>query len=190
MGVRVAVFASGSGSNAEVLIKHFKSHDGIEVSLVVTNRYDAGVIARAGRAGIKVLKTSRKDLECGLTEKQLRAENIELIVLAGFLLHIPRSIIQSFKDRIINIHPALLPKFGGKGMYGSHVHEAVLAAGDAESGITIHLVNEEYDKGRILVQYRCPVEESDTINTLAKRIQTLEHAHFASTIEDYILNEL
>lgn len=183
---RIAVFASGSGSNAEVLIKHFHKSPHASVALVVTNRKQAGVIGRANKLDIPVEYTSRKALEQGNTLSLLKGAGIDLIVLAGFLLRIPSSLISAFPDGIINIHPSLLPKFGGEGMYGQHVHEAVLASGNTESGISIHLVNENYDDGRVLGQFTCPVNGDDSVESLQKRIQTLEHAHFPQVIEEHI----
>lgn len=183
----LAIFASGTGSNASRIIDHFKEHPSIVVSLVVASKADAGVlnIAKAHNIPTLVLnRSSFRDTEDLLGE--LAQHSIDFLVLAGFLWLVPFYLVQAFENRIVNIHPALLPKFGGKGMYGINVHRAVLEAGEKESGPTIHLVNEQYDEGVILMQATCPVEENDTPEELAKRVLALEHAHFAPAIEQYL----
>lgn len=177
------IFASGKGSNAAAIIDYFRQNGKARVSLIVTNKKDAGVLDIAEREKIPFLIIDRKTFGETLLIEQLREYAPALIVLAGFLWKIPEALVQAFPGRIINIHPALLPSYGGKGMYGHHVHEAVLAAGDRQSGITIHYVNEAYDEGGTIMQACCPVEADDTPDTLAMRIHRLEHFFFPRTIE-------
>jgi phosphoribosylglycinamide formyltransferase-1 len=182
----IAIFASGSGSNAEEIIKFFKGTDNT-VSLVITNRREAGVIERAAALGVVTHYFSKQEFEqCESVIQLLKNHHIDLIVLAGFLLKITPPLIAAFPYRIVNLHPSLLPKYGGKGMYGAHVHKAVLAAGEAESGITIHLVNEHFDEGRILAQHRVAIDKEDDVSTLSKKIQVLEHNHFPKAIKNYL----
>lgn len=184
---RLALFASGSGSNAEVIIRHFKNHPNIQVELVITNNATAGVIERAQKLDVQTKCFTREQFrESEPILQALRQHEITHIVLAGFLLQIPISLIQEYPCRIINIHPSLLPKFGGKGMYGMKVHEAVKQSGDTETGITIHEVNEHYDDGRVLFQAKCNVEPSDTPEQIARNVQALEHHHFPLVIEKWI----
>lgn len=184
----IAIFASGEGTNAENLFRYFANDARIRIKLVVTNRDDAGVIARAEKYKKNVQIVGKAALE-NYTDKLiefLKLENIDLIVLAGFLLKIPDAFIKAFPNRIINIHPALLPKHGGKGMYGANVHKAVIDNKDLESGITIHYVNEEYDKGEVIIQARCKVEPDDTHETLAKKIQQLEFEYLPRAVEKFL----
>ncbi|MGB0369648.1 MAG: phosphoribosylglycinamide formyltransferase, partial [Flavobacteriales bacterium] len=184
---RIAIFASGTGSNAVKIIEHFKGHPSIEVSLVLSNNSKAEVISKATSANLETFTFNREALyNTNLVLNKLLSTKIDLVVLAGFMWLVPENIVSEFSDRIINIHPALLPKFGGKGMYGMHVHTAVKSAGETESGITIHLVNREYDKGKILHQATCGITEDDTPESIAKKIQKLEHQHFALQIERYL----
>ena len=184
----IAIFASGSGSNAENIISHFQNHPTIRVDSVWSNRKSAFVLERAHNLGIEAIHfTKDYYLDPEKLSLELKNRDIELIVLAGFLWLVPPHLIQSFK--IINIHPALLPSYGGKGMYGSIVHEAVINNKDKESGITIHLVNEDYDQGEHLLQEKCPVFSDDTPETLAARIHQLEYEFFPKTIEEYLLKE-
>lgn len=184
---RIAVFASGTGSNARQLAEYFRHHPHARVTLVVSNKADAPVLAMAQAAGIETQVIDRASFfESEKTVDLLREKKIDLIVLAGFLWLVPASLIRAFPDRIINIHPALLPKFGGKGMYGARVHEAVIAAGENESGITVHFVNERFDEGAHLAQFRCPVLPGDTPATLAQRVQELEHTHFPEVVEQLV----
>jgi phosphoribosylglycinamide formyltransferase-1 len=183
--MHAAIFASGEGSNAENLIRYFKNDPRIKIKLVVTNRDDAGVIRRA-EDHKKTVQIISKDALNNYTDQIiefLQAEKIDLIILAGFLLKIPEKMVQAFHDKIVNIHPSLLPNYGGKGMYGKFVHEAVIQNNEKESGITIHLVNEEYDKGRILLQAKCSVSPDDTPETLAQKIHELEYQYFPKAIE-------
>jgi len=176
------IFASGKGSNATAIHEYFKQNGKAHIALIVTNKAEAGVLELARREEIPFLIVDNKTLNEALLIEQLQAYKPSLIVLAGFLRKIPAAMTEAFKDRIINIHPALLPQYGGKGMYGHHVHEAVLAAGEAESGITIHYVNEVYDSGDILLQARCRVARGDDADQLAMRIHALEHFYFPRTI--------
>ncbi|HYH16791.1 MAG TPA: phosphoribosylglycinamide formyltransferase, partial [Flavisolibacter sp.] len=184
---RIAIFASGAGSNAHKIIQHFKDHPVIEVALIVCNKPGAGVLAIAQKEGISTLLIERETFFRGDGYvPALQAARIQFIVLAGFLWKIPQALITAFPKRIINIHPALLPKYGGKGMYGGFVHAAVLTAGEKESGITIHYVDEHYDNGDIIFQATCPVQANDTPETLASRIHQLEHQHFPLVVEKVI----
>lgn len=181
---RIAIFASGTGSNAEVIIRHFELHEHAQVVLLVTNRAAAGALRVAQEHGVETLLVAREDFfSAGSITEKLKERGIDLIVLAGFLWLIPPALIKAFPNRIVNIHPALLPKFGGKGMYGKYVHEAVLSSGEKESGITVHYVNENFDEGEHIAQFTCAVEAGDSIETLAAKVQRLEHEHFAGAIE-------
>ena len=181
---RIAILASGSGTNAENIIRFFRTHPLGRVDLVLTNKPGAGVIQRAESLKVKTVVFGREQFYHSREIVDLLKERkIDLIVLAGFLWLVPPALISEFNGRIVNIHPALLPRYGGKGMYGSHVHEAVVASGDAESGITIHHVNQEYDEGSIIFQAKCKVMEGDSAETLAGRIHSLEYEHFPRVIE-------
>lgn len=184
----IAIFASGKGSNAEKVIDFFKNHSKINVSVVLSNKANAPVLQIAQSKGISTYVFNKAELDAGSVESFLISNQIDYIILAGFLLKIPESLIRSFNNKIINIHPSLLPKYGGKGMYGMHVHNAVIAHGEKESGITIHLVNEEYDKGKFLLQEKCIVNENDSPEMLAEKIKMLEHRFLAPCVENYILN--
>jgi len=179
---RIALFASGSGSNAENIIRYFSNSTELEFPVIISNRPDAPVHERAKKLMIPSYVFKKSDFESGKVLEFLRENSIDFLVLAGFLLKIPENLLQAYPDRIINIHPALLPKFGGQGMYGSHVHEAVVAAGEKESGITIHYVNENYDEGCIIFQARCPVFPSDTPDEVAEKVHALEYEHFPRVI--------
>ena len=181
---RIAIFASGAGSNARKIIEHFRNSENVKVQLIVCNKPGAGVINIAEKENIPVLMINKEPFFRGDGYVQdLARAGIDLIVLAGFLWKIPQSLINAFPRRIINIHPALLPKFGGKGMFGQHVHLAVIGAGELQSGITIHYVDEQYDNGDIIFQAACPVLQDDTPETLADRIHRLEHLHYPKEIE-------
>jgi len=179
----IAIFASGAGTNARKIIDYFEGSAQIKVSLIVSNVPTAGVLAIAKEKGIPTLLINKTEFETTGYVESLQNADIHFIVLAGFLWKVPEVLVRAFPKAIINIHPALLPKYGGKGMYGAKVHEAVIAAKETESGITIHWVNEHYDEGAIIFQANCAVELSDTPDTLANKIHALEHAHFAPTIE-------
>ncbi len=187
---RIAIFASGSGSNAEKIIERFAINPNVEISLIVSNKADAYVLKRAQNYNIETrLVPSKKVLGSLEFAEYLQEKEIDLIVLAGFLLLIPSLLISYFPDRIINIHPALLPKYGGKGMYGMHVHTAVVKNRDKESGITIHYVNEKYDDGKHILQVTCAIEKDDDPKILSEKIQKLEHLHYPIAIEK-VLAEL
>jgi phosphoribosylglycinamide formyltransferase 1 len=191
MKKKVAVFASGSGTNAERIFDHFKNHGEIEVVLLLSNKASAGVLERAKRFQIPSMVFNRADFyDSDTVLNQLKAKGIDLIVLAGFMWLVPAQLVKTFPDRIVNIHPALLPKFGGKGMYGMHVHEAVKAAEETESGITIHLVNQHYDEGSIIAQFSCSIEPSDSALDIAKKVQRLEHENYPKVIEELVLNQV
>ncbi len=185
---RIAVFASGSGTNAEEVFKYFKDHASIEVVMLLSNNSNAYALQRAKNHNIKSYVFSRKEfMEESLIPEHFKEAGVTHIVLAGFLWLIPDYLIISFPDKIINIHPALLPKFGGKGMYGSKVHEAVKASREQETGITIHLVNNRYDEGKILFQGKCALTENDSPEQIASCVQKLEHEHYPKVIEKWIL---
>ena len=180
---RIAVFASGSGSNAENIAKYFAGNDNVDITLIVSNKKDAFVHERAKNLGVESVTFSKSDFEgTDNVLNYLKMKNIDFIVLAGFLLKVPENLIEAFPYRIINIHPALLPKYGGKGMYGDNVHKAVIANGEKESGITIHYVNENYDEGAIIFQARCAILPSDTYEDVAKKVHALEYTHFPEVI--------
>ncbi|MEP0711847.1 phosphoribosylglycinamide formyltransferase [Algoriphagus sp.] len=180
---RLAILASGSGSNADKIMAHFQQSEKAKIALVASNKADAFVLERAKKFEVPTYTFSRKDMEAGVLLEKLKAENIDWVILAGFLLKIPVALTRAFPDRMVNIHPALLPKYGGKGMYGSHVHEAVKAAGETETGITIHLVNENYDEGKIVFQASTPLTSEDTPDSIAEKVHALEHKHFPEVIE-------
>jgi phosphoribosylglycinamide formyltransferase-1 len=184
---QLAIFSSGAGSNAARIIDHFQGHPTITISLIVCNKPGAGVIGIAERAGIPVLMIEKEVFfRGGAYVEELRERKIDLLVLAGFLWKIPAALVTAYRGRIVNIHPALLPKYGGKGMYGRYVHEAVVAAKEKETGITIHYVDELYDHGQSIFQARVLVEAGDTPETLARKVQQLEHEHFARVIEEVV----
>lgn len=176
------IFASGKGSNAQAIIDYFRDKN-VKVSLIVSNKADAGVLDIAKNEHIPFLIINKQTINEALLLEQLQEQQPALIILAGFLWKVPDTVIRTFPNQIINVHPALLPKYGGKGMYGHHVHEAVIANSEKESGITIHYVNEHYDEGDIITQARCRVMSNDTPETLAHNIHKLEHYFFPRTIE-------
>ncbi len=180
----IAIFASGSGTNAENIIRFFTDSEIAEVRLILSNNPEAGVLKRAELFNLKTCIFDRKKFyEDNYVLDILRENQTDLIILAGFLWLIPRNLIQEYPGRIINIHPALLPKFGGKGMYGKHVHQAVISSGDKETGITIHYVNEKYDEGSIIFQARCGVSPDDTPESLANKVHELEYKYYPPIIE-------
>ena len=184
---RIAIFASGSGSNAQNIIEYFADNKNIIVDSVWTNNPSAYVLERAKKCGIDSFIFSREEFKNTLfVVEKLKNRNINLIVLAGFLWLIPSNLIQNF--RIINIHPALLPKYGGKGMYGMNVHQAVVENKEIESGISIHFVNEKYDEGEIIFQAVCPVIPSDSPEDVAEKVHQLEYKHFPEVIEKVLIN--
>ncbi len=180
----IVIFASGSGSNAENIIRYFDGHSDVAVSCVFTDRRDAYVLDRCNSLGVSAFYFNRHSFrETGVLLPVLSSLNPDLIVLAGFLRKIPAEMVAAFPDRIINIHPALLPKYGGKGMYGIHVHEAVKANREKESGITIHYVNERYDEGAIIEQQKVSIDPEDSAQEIGRKVQELEHRYFPRTIE-------
>jgi phosphoribosylglycinamide formyltransferase-1 len=184
----IAILASGAGTNAEAIMSHFKGHPAIEVALLLSNNSSAGALQRAKNFGIPIKTFDRFQFrESGEVLTWLREAGVTHIVLAGFLWLVPQNLLKAFPQRIINIHPALLPKFGGKGMYGSKVHESVIASGDVETGITIHEVNEHFDEGKVLLQATCPVHPGDNPGTIAQKVHALEHALFPKVIEQWVL---
>lgn len=186
----IAIFASGEGTNAQNIIDYFKNHPSIKVRLVVSNKPDANVLKRAKNASVASYVTEKTSFN--KTDELLRtlySFHIDFIILAGFLWKIPAHLINGFPGKIINIHPSLLPKFGGKGMYGMHVHKAVVEAGEKYSGISIHFVNENYDEGQLISQYRCEISATDTAENVAQKIHQLEKKYFPSEIERVITSK-
>ena len=186
---RISIFASGSGSNAENIVRYFSGSDEVECALILSNRTDAKVLDRAKRLGVPSMVFNRQEFyHSDIILERLLETGTDLIVLAGFLWLVPENLLRTFKNRIINIHPALLPKYGGKGMYGMKVHEAVKKSGDEVSGISIHFVNERYDEGEIIFQAECPVEQGDTPESIAEKVHKLEYRYYPKVIEK-LLNE-
>lgn len=190
MSIKIAIFGSGSGTNAENIMQYFNGNLSIEVALVLSNKADAYILERARLHHIPSAVFTKTDFNNTVELLSLLKEHeVDFIVLAGFLLQIPVDLIHAYPNKIINIHPALLPKYGGKGMYGDRVHEAVIASGDKFSGITIHYIDEHYDSGSIIFQAKCDVLTTDTPNDLATRIHALEYKYFPKVIEDTICKE-
>jgi phosphoribosylglycinamide formyltransferase 1 len=188
---RIAIFASGSGTNAENIIRYFQANRKAAIEMVLCNNPQAGVIERTKKLNVPCLLFNKKEFyEDTKIETLLKDLKIDLIVLAGFLWLLPEKLIEAFPDRIINIHPALLPKFGGKGFYGSKVHEAVLKNGEKISGITVHYVNTKFDEGEIIAQYTCEVNSSDSQETLAAKIHQLEYKYYPEVIEQLLEKQL
>jgi phosphoribosylglycinamide formyltransferase-1 len=187
--IRIAVFASGSGTNAQRITEYFRERPGfISVDLILSNRKDAFVLERAKNLGVPSVTFSRQEFyESNLIPDLLKQYAIDYVVLAGFLWLVPDSVLKAFPDKILNIHPALLPAYGGKGMFGMRVHETVISQHDKESGITVHLVNNRYDEGNILFQAKCTISETETPESLAQKIHGLEYEYFPKVIEHYIL---
>jgi len=184
---RIAIFASGSGSNAQKIMEHFKYSQNAEVALVLSNNQDAYVLQRADNFEIPTHVFDKHEFfQTDEVVEVLKRLEIDLVVLAGFLWLVPQNLLKAFPNKIINIHPALLPKFGGKGMYGDNVHRAVLQAGEQEHGITIHFVNENFDEGEIIYQARFRVESDDTLEIIKFNGQQLEHQHYPKVIENLI----
>ena len=184
---KIAIFASGSGSNAENIANYFAATKYAEVTFIVANNPNAYILERAKKLGIESMTVTKAEfMEADTLIEELRKRKIDFIVLAGFLLLVPQKFINAYPGRIVNIHPALLPKHGGKGMYGDRVHQAVVAAGDKESGITIHLIDGDYDKGPTFFQATCPVLPTDTPNDVATKVHHLEYEHFPRVIEEIL----
>ncbi len=184
--MNIAIFASGSGSNAENIISYFKKNNLTSNFSVFCNKANAGVFERAKRLKTPAYLFTKNDLISGKTLELLKSHQIDFIVLAGFLLQFPKEIISLYPNKIVNIHPALLPKYGGKGMYGMHVHNAVIQNKESETGITIHYVNENYDEGAIIFQAKTNLTPFDTPETVAEKIHSLEYAHFPKVIEQLL----
>ena len=187
---KLAVFASGSGSNAENICNYFAGSSDIEVVLICTNRQDALIVKRASKLKIPVYVFSKSELNYFVDlHNKLQNIEVDVIILAGFLLKLPTIMVKKYPNRILNIHPSLLPKYGGRGMYGDNVHKAVLKNKEIESGISIHFVNQNYDKGELILQEKCSVSENETLETLAAKIHQLEKKYFPLTIEKVLKNQ-
>lgn len=187
MEINLAIFASGSGTNAENIIKYFQKHDTINTKVIVTNNPNAFVIQRAKQLSVDYVVVNKSEWKNPLhLLSLLKSYHIDYIILAGFLLRIPNIIIDNYTNKVINIHPALLPKHGGKGMYGDNVHKSVIKFGDTESGITIHYCNEQYDEGDIIFQAKCKVLPTDTFEDVANKVHQLEYKYFPKVIEEVI----
>jgi len=189
MGIKITILASGSGTNAEKIIEHFSKSEKISVAAVLSNKTSAFVLERAKRLNVKNDSFSKEQFNSQQFIEILKSYKSDYIILAGFLWKIPEMVIKEFENKIINIHPSLLPNYGGKGMYGAHVHQSVIENREKVSGITIHLVNEVYDEGRILFQAGCEVTDQDSPDSLAQKIHKLEHQFFPKVVEDYILEQ-
>ena len=187
---RIVLFASGSGTNVENIIKYFEHNHDVEVATVLTNKRDAKVLDRCKTMNVSALYFNRPAFyKSNSVLNLLRCLDPDLIVLAGFLLKVPENIIEAFPDRIINIHPALLPKYGGKGMYGMHVHNSVKAQKETESGITIHFVNKHYDEGAIIAQHKTAISPSDSSEDIAAKVHKLEYEFYPKVIEDLLFDQ-
>ena len=186
--IKIAIFASGSGSNAQKIAEHFEGSSKVKVSLILTNNPKAFVLERAQKLDIAA-NIFNKESFYRSTEivAVLKSNNIDFIVLAGFMWLVPSYLVEAYPNKIVNIHPALLPKFGGKGMFGNYVHEAVKESGENETGITIHYVNEHYDEGDIIFQAKCEVAVNDSPQTIAEKVHALEYQHYSNVIESVIL---
>lgn len=183
----IAIFASGSGSNAEKIAAYFADRSDVEITLIASNNPKAGVIERARRLHIPVVLFDRATFyQTDRIVQLLQQQRVDLIVLAGFMWLIPENLVKAYTNRMLNIHPALLPKYGGKGMYGHFVHEAVVAAGETESGITIHYVNDRYDEGDIVFQASCTLEADDNPDEVAQKVQMLEHLHYPRVVDEVL----
>ncbi len=186
---RIAIFASGNGSNAEAIMNYFSLHAQIQIAIVLSNNENAYALERAKKFNVPTKVFDRSQFqENSEVLNWLKEFDVTHLVLAGFLWLLPKRLIQAFPNKIINIHPSLLPKFGGKGMYGMNVHEAVKAANEKETGITIHEVNAKYDEGKIIVQASCPIKVGDTVDAILAKVNALEHEYYPRTIEQWILS--
>ncbi|MGY5352082.1 phosphoribosylglycinamide formyltransferase [Wenyingzhuangia sp. IMCC45533] len=184
--IKIAILASGSGSNAENIANYFSNDKNVEITYILTNKKDAFVLQRAKKLGIKSRVFTNKEMKEDLNLLELLKAEADFIVLAGFLLKVPENIIEAFPNKIINIHPALLPSYGGKGMYGMHVHRAVKNNNETETGITIHFVNENYDEGAIIFQAKTAINKNDTPEDIAQKVHALEYEHFPKVIKETI----
>jgi phosphoribosylglycinamide formyltransferase-1 len=183
---KIAILASGSGSNAENIIKYFSDDADVEVPFVISNRKEVYVHERCKNLGVPSYVFPKAEFESGEVTKFLVDNKIDLVVLAGFLLRVPDDMLLAYPNKVLNIHPSLLPKYGGKGMYGDNVHKAVVECGDTESGTTIHLIDEQYDKGTTFFQAKCPVLPTDTYEDVATKVHALEYEHFPHVIEEIL----
>ena len=190
MPKKLAIFASGSGSNAENICNYFANHSGITVVLICTNKPDAFIVKRAKKLNLPVTFITKIELNnFDSLYKMLQNTKVDFVILAGFLLKLPTIMVEKYQNRILNIHPSLLPKYGGRGMYGDNVHKAVLENKEIESGISIHFVNQNYDEGELILQERCSISENETLDTLAAKIHQLEQKHFPIAIEKTLKNQ-
>ncbi len=188
--IQLAIFGSGNGTNAQRIAEHFSKINDIDINCIIYNKKDAYIAQRAQNLGITAQYFNRKDFfESDNVLRFLQDRKVDYVVLAGFLLLVPENLLKAYPNKIVNIHPALLPKYGGKGMYGERVHEAVIAHHEKESGITIHVVDNHYDKGTTLFQAKCEITDSDTPDTLAQKIHKLEHQYFPIVIEKFVRGE-
>ena len=188
---KIAILVSGTGTNAINIIEYFEKNSVADVVLVVSNKTDALAVEKAQNKGVKTVVFNNKSFKKnGAVLDYLSSQSIDFIVLAGFLLKVPNDIIHAYRNKIVNLHPSLLPKYGGKGMYGKRVHKAVTEAQESESGISIHFVNEEYDEGAIIFQAKVSVEKGESVEVLAQKIQQLEHRFFPKVIEQVISKSL
>lgn len=186
---RIAIFCSGSGTNAEVIMRRFQDHKTIKVVRLLANKPDIKALERAAQFGVPTTVFNRDSFyNTTAIEDLLQLEKVDFIVLSGFLWKVPEKMVNLWPNAIMNIHPSLLPKYGGKGMFGMHVHESVIANKEVESGISIHLVNQHYDDGQLLFQAKCEVSPADNALNLAQKVHQLEYAHFSEVIENYVLN--
>jgi phosphoribosylglycinamide formyltransferase-1 len=188
--INIEIWASGAGSNAEVISKYFQEHPEIRVCRLASNNEKAAVLNMASLRGIETYVFDDSELKDGSYLSDLQSRNVHLIILAGFLKLVPAHLVRAYPQRILNIHPALLPKFGGKNMYGDHVHRAVLEAAEDKTGITIHLVNEQFDEGKIIAQFEIELDRFENLDSLRNKVRKLEHKYFPMVIEQYALVEL
>ena len=190
MPKKLAIFASGSGSNAESICNYFEKQSSVSIVLICTNNPDAFIVKRAKKLNIPITFITKTELNYFINlYKKLQNAEVDFIILAGFLLRLPTIMVEKYPNRILNIHPSLLPKYGGRGMYGDNVHKAVLKNKEIESGISIHFVNQNYDKGELILQEKCSVSENETLETLAAKIHQLEKKYFPLTIEKVLKNQ-
>ena len=190
-GHKIAILVSGTGTNAINIIEYFEKNSIADVALVVSNKTDALAVEKAQNKGVKTIVFNNESFKKnGIVLNYLKSESIDFIVLAGFLMKVPNDIIHAYPNKIVNLHPSLLPKYGGKGMYGNHVHRAVIEAQESESGISIHFVNEEYDDGAIIFQAKVSIEKKDSVEVLAQKIRQLEHRFFPKIVEQVISKSL
>ena len=190
-GHKIAILVSGTGTNAINIIEYFEKNNVADVALVVSNKTDALAVEKAQKKGVKTIVFNNESFKKNsIVLNYLKSESIDFIVLAGFLMKVPNDIIHAYPNKIVNLHPSLLPKYGGKGMYGNHVHRAVIEAQESESGISIHFVNEEYDEGAIIFQAKVSVEKKDSVEVLAQKIRQLEHRFFPKIVEQVISKSL